>query len=182
MDTLLAGGLRRGEVVELSGPPASGKTQARATTPLCLFHALMRPYSQLCLSAAAAAALRGHSVVFVDTTRGFSATRLAQLVSTHASGQALSQEVQRRALTSVRCARVFDVHSALQLVEELRAGGGHNHDAAQQADRPALLVVDSVSALLSPLLTTKHAQGGGDDCCCVLMRNHTDMPRPQATR
>lgn len=29
LDQLLDGGLRRGEVVELSGPPASGKTQAR---------------------------------------------------------------------------------------------------------------------------------------------------------
>ena len=29
LDELLEGGLRRGEVVELSGPPASGKTQAR---------------------------------------------------------------------------------------------------------------------------------------------------------
>jgi RecA/RadA recombinase len=29
-DRLLCGGLRRGEVTELSGPPASGKTQARA--------------------------------------------------------------------------------------------------------------------------------------------------------
>jgi RAD51-like protein 3 len=164
MDTLLAGGLRRGEVVELSGPPASGKTQVRRPHPCACPPTHAPPFpTQLCLSAAAAAALRGHSVVFVDTTRGFSATRLAQLVSALASGQALSQEVQRRALMSVRCTRVFDVHSALQLVEQLRAGGGHNHEAAQQADRPALLVVDSVSALLSPLLTTKHAQGGGDD-------------------
>ena len=172
MDTLLAGGLRRGEVVELSGPPASGKTQAWRPQPgaLAPVHALLTcASSQLCLSAAAAAALRGHSVVFVDSTRGFSATRLAQLLSAHASSQALSQEVQRRALTSVRCTRVFDVHAALQLVEELRSGGGH---AAQRADRPALLVVDSVSALLSPLLTTKHAQGGGGAVCCIDAPSH----------
>ena len=31
-DSLLCGGLRRGEVVELSGAPASGKTQARCPT------------------------------------------------------------------------------------------------------------------------------------------------------
>jgi len=29
IDTLLCGGLRPGEAVELSGPPSSGKTQAR---------------------------------------------------------------------------------------------------------------------------------------------------------
>ena len=139
----------------------------------CAVHALLTcASSQMCLSATAAAALRGHSVVFVDSTRGFSATRLAQLLSAHASSQALSQEVQRRALTSVRCSGVFDVHAALQLVEELRAGGGHNQDAAQQAYRPALLVVDSVSALLSPLLTTKHAQGGGGAVCCIDAPSH----------
>jgi hypothetical protein len=30
IDALLCGGLRPGELVELSGPPSSGKTQARA--------------------------------------------------------------------------------------------------------------------------------------------------------
>eukprot|EP00198_Chlamydomonas_reinhardtii_P002652 XP_001691988.1 RecA-like protein [Chlamydomonas reinhardtii] len=60
IDGLLAGGLRQGMVVEVAGETASGKTQ-------------------LCLLAAAAAALQGHEVMFVDTTGSFKPDRVVQL-------------------------------------------------------------------------------------------------------
>jgi hypothetical protein len=94
----------------------------------------------------------GQEVLFVDATGGFSVSRLAQL----AQQEAATAEAQRRALESVCCVKAFDVHEALRLLDGLLRGGGGSFAARP---RPALLVFDSVSALLSPLLTTKHSQG-----------------------
>ena len=122
--------------------------------------------TQLCLSAAAAVALSGKAVVIVDTTGGFSAIRLTQLLGQLTSGRDVSQEVQRRTIESVRCCRVFDVHAALQLLEQLRSD-------VQGGPSPSLLIVDSVSALLSPLLTTKHPQGDlMHEHPCIKHRQH----------
>ena len=90
-------------------------------------------------------------MLFVDATGGFSASRLAQL----AQQEAATADAQRRALELVRCVKAFDVHEALRLLDGLLRG----HGGIAARTRPALLVFDSVSALLSPLLTTKHSQG-----------------------
>lgn len=126
--------------------------------------------TQLCLSAAAAVALSGKAVVIVDTTGGFSAIRLTQLLGQLTSGRDVSQEVQRRTIESVRCCRVFDVHAALQMLEQLRSDGQASEEGAPS---PSLLIVDSVSALLSPLLTTKHPQGDlMHEHPCIKHRQH----------
>ena len=128
----------------------------------------------------------------MDTTGGFCAARLAQLVSLQQRHQPsnTSQETQRAALCSVRCVRAFDVHAALRLIDDLRAGVGlaPGEAATSHGDsHPSLLILDSVTALLSPVLTTKHSQGHAlmlslasalrafaQDCnAAVLVTNHT---------
>ncbi len=131
----------------------------------------------MCLSAAAAVARSGQEVLFVDTTGGFKAARLAQLHALQ-SGTVATAEAQRRTLGGVRCAQAFDVHEALRLLDALLRGGvlDGTQDASAQARRPALVVFDSASALLSPLLTTKHAQGASvckhsQPSCCRWTQN-----------
>mmetsp|Transcript_59084 Transcript_59084/g.117423 ORF Transcript_59084/g.117423 Transcript_59084/m.117423 type:complete len:281 (-) Transcript_59084:49-891(-) len=62
LDHHLGGGLLAGAVTELVGPAGAGK-------------------SQFCLAAAARVVLSGHHVVYLDTERGFSPSRLREVLS-----------------------------------------------------------------------------------------------------
>jgi hypothetical protein len=135
----------------------------------------LRPAAQLCLSAAACTAAAGLPVLYVDSMGGFAASRVAQLLQ---SGPALLGNADtRRALETLRAAHAFDAHAALALLDSLLrtddAAGGE--DAAEGAEgervRPALLVLDSASALLSPLLSTAHAQGAHAACGAMAWRS-----------
>jgi len=70
----LGGGLRQGQVTEITGECGSGKTQ-------------------LCLSAAASAATLGHRVVFVDTNGVFSAERIKAFHRNFWSDEATEEEI-----------------------------------------------------------------------------------------
>ena len=80
-------------------------------------------------------------MLWIDTTAGFSATRLVYFLQRVATGSAAA------ALSSVRCVKAFDVHEVLSLLDELSADTEHAP--------PSLLVVDSVSSVLSSLLSFK---------------------------
>lgn len=83
-------------------------------------------------------------MLYVDSTAGFSASRVAQVLLPQGA------PASRAALSRVRRAAAFDVHDALLVLDAaLRGEGGP----------VALVVVDSASALLAPLLTTRHPQG-----------------------
>lgn len=103
-------------------------------------------------------------MLYLDSTGGFSAARVAELQQ-HGRAPPATAEASRHALSGVRAARAFDVHSALALLDALLRGdrGAPSQDEAadgvQPHPRPALLICDSASALLSPLLTTAHPQG-----------------------
>lgn len=155
-------------VVEVAGETASGKTQ-------------------LCLLAAAAAALQGHEVMFVDTTGSFKPDRVVQLAEglvTGGSGSAAAGAAGRHDPAELaqhlggcihvhRAANVFELLTFLdrldvslqvqQLQQAAADGGAGGMDWAPAGPRllgPRLLVVDSVSALLSTLLgNAQHTQG-----------------------
>ena len=119
------------------------------------------PHAQLCLSAAAANAAAGRPVLYLDSTGGFSAARVAELQQ-HGPAPPATAEAARQALGGVRAARAFDVHAALALLDVLLRGAPSQDalgDGEEAQQRPALLICDSASALLSPLLTTAHPQG-----------------------
>ncbi|GBF92623.1 DNA repair protein RAD51 [Raphidocelis subcapitata] len=147
VDDMLMGGLRQGLVCEVAGETASGKTQ-------------------LCLQAAALRATQGERVLYVDTTNGFSAARVAALCAAQraaaaaADGQAPPAASDARAaasdaaLDNISVVRPHSVHALMSCLDEL---------SRQLARGPAarcLLVIDSVSAVLAPVVGAQmHTQG-----------------------
>ena len=183
MDELLGGGLRQGQVTELTGEAGAGKTQ-------------------LCLSAAASAAALGHRVVYVDTGGGFSASRVKAFHRGFVTDDADSAEVEQHLNLTLDLITVVKAHDARRLfkvLEELGCGttgdAGRRGDGLLEGDRElleygaqlGLLVVDSLSQLLSPVLTRMHHQGytamasvgaalralAPAHNCAVLYTNHT---------
>ena len=142
IDELLGGGLRQGQVIEFAGPSASGKTQ-------------------LCLSAAASFAALGHRVVYVDTTGGFSAMRVKQFHRGFFTEDADKTEVAqhlKQTLNLIAVHSCHDVFSLLHLLSQLGEEASEDDNNPEHATM-GLLVIDSLSSLLSPLLTKAHHQG-----------------------
>jgi RAD51-like protein 3 len=183
VDELLGGGLRQGQVTELTGEAGTGKTQ-------------------LCLSAAASAAALGHRVVYVDTGGCFSASRVKAFHRGFVTDDADSAEVEQHlnlTLDLITVVKAHDVYKLFKVLEELGCGlcgdAGARGDGLLEGDRElleygsglGLLVVDSLSQLLSPVLTRMHHQGytamasvgaalralAPAHNCAVLYTNHT---------
>ena len=118
-------------------------------------------------------------MLYLDSTGGFSAARVAELQQ-HSRAAPATAEAARQALGGVRAARAFDVHAALALLDALLRGecDAPSQDAPADGEeaqqRPALLIVDSASALLSPLLTTAHPQG---ESCLGCVSSRTALSR-----
>ena len=183
VDELLGGGLRQGQVTELTGEAGAGKTQ-------------------LCLSAAASAAALGHRVVYVDTGGCFSASRVKAFHRGFVTDDAADAEVEQHlnlTLDLITVVKAHDARALFKILEELGCGltgdAGRKGDGLLEGDREllefgnqlGLLVVDSLSQLLSPVLTRMHHQGytamasvgaalralAPAHNCAVLYTNHT---------
>ncbi|XP_032836027.1 DNA repair protein RAD51 homolog 4 isoform X2 [Petromyzon marinus] len=145
LDSLLDSGLYTGELTELAGGPATGKTQ-------------------VCLSVAVTVACDlGQAVMLVMTggAAGCLASRLLAMVQGKTPDSGASQVA---ALQRVQVARVFDAFALLDLLQDLRArletqvpvtpgSGGADSSVLR------LLVIDSVAAVISPVLTTERHDG-----------------------
>ena len=139
----LGGGLRQGQVTEITGECGSGKTQ-------------------LCLSAAASAATLGHRVVFVDTNGVFSAERIKAFHRNFWSDEATEEEITAHLDKTLELIAVHDVHDVftlLHLLDQLQQDATEEDDNPEKSDTMGLLVIDSLSLLLAPLLTRAHHQG-----------------------
>ena len=139
----LGGGLRQGQVTEITGECGSGKTQ-------------------LCLSAAASAATLGHRVVFVDTNGVFSAKRIQAFHRNFWSDEATEEEIKTHLDKTLELIAVHDVHDVftlLHLLDQLQQDASEEDDNPDKSDTMGLLVIDSLSLLLAPLLTRAHHQG-----------------------
>ncbi|XP_077168302.1 DNA repair protein RAD51 homolog 4 [Paroedura picta] len=135
LDKLLDGGLYTGEVMELTGSPGSGKTQ------VCLH-----------IAASVSENLK-RGVLYVDSTGGFTATRLLQLLE----GRTEAEEGQVEALQRIQVARVFDAYKLLDVLHEF-----HRTMAQEVISVSApvnILVVDSASAVIYPLLGIRQPDG-----------------------
>ncbi|XP_051902878.1 DNA repair protein RAD51 homolog 4-like isoform X2 [Hippocampus zosterae] len=137
LDALLDSGVYTGEITELAGGPASGKTQ-------------------VCLGVAAHVSqhLR-QNVIYVDTTGGLSAGRLRQMLRT----QTRSDDEQMEALQRIAVYRAFDIFSLLDCLYRLGGGGGELRQASSHGGSVKALIVDSVSAVIAPLLGSRHDEG-----------------------
>ncbi|KAM9788911.1 DNA repair protein RAD51 homolog 4 [Neosynchiropus ocellatus] len=135
LDELLGSGLYTGELTEVCGGPGSGK-------------------SQVCFGVSVHISLRlKQRVVFIDTAGGLSATRLLQMLQAETS----REEEQTEALERIHVFRAFDVFSLLDRLFQLRGGGFSQVCVGGGSVRA--VIVDSVSAVISPLLGAKHGEG-----------------------
>ncbi|KAJ3589248.1 hypothetical protein NHX12_010094 [Muraenolepis orangiensis] len=135
LDKLLDSGLYTGEITELSGAPGTGKSQVCFATATHTAHRLKQ------------------SVIYIDTTGGLSATRLLQMlqVQTDETGE------QTEALQRIRVFRVFDIFSLLDCLHGLRCGG--LQQASLGGGSVKAVILDSVSAIISPTLGGKQNEG-----------------------
>ncbi|XP_070699774.1 DNA repair protein RAD51 homolog 4 [Pempheris klunzingeri] len=135
LDKLLDSGLYTGEITELSGGPGSGKSQVCFGVAVHIAHQLKQ------------------SVIFIDTTGGLTASRLLQMLQAEAS----DSEEQMEALQRVHVFRLFDVFSLLDCLHTLRSG--RLQQACDGGGSVKAVIVDSVSAVISPLLGGKQNEG-----------------------
>jgi RAD51-like protein 3 len=180
LDELFGHGVREGQVSELVGESASGKTQ-------------------VLMQLAAVTALRGEGVIFFDLTNSFRAERVLRIAAA-ASGLrpevAGSESFAQEVLSNIAVLRTHDIHNVLYLmdmvaraleqrhiqvarIQDLTAGSNSSSSAAaapQQAPGraphgpslsellgpavPSLLIMDSISSVVTPVLGGKqHSQG-----------------------
>ncbi|XP_017603673.1 DNA repair protein RAD51 homolog 4 isoform X2 [Gossypium arboreum] len=139
IDLLLGGGIRVGQLTELVGPSSSGKTQ-------------------VCLRTASNVA-RNHMVLYLDTGNSFSPQRIAYFLGktiNPSSAQAKNQFLQK-VMSNISCHSVFDIFAMFdvlhQLESYLRCQDGRG------GCQMRLLIVDSISSLISPLLGSSSTQG-----------------------
>ncbi|XP_034461880.1 DNA repair protein RAD51 homolog 4 isoform X2 [Hippoglossus hippoglossus] len=136
LDKLLDSGLYTGEITELSGGPGSGKSQVCFGVAVHISHRLKQ------------------SVIYIDTTGGLSASRLLQMLQTETS----NTEAQMEALQRIHVFRSFDVFSLLDCLHGL-SGGGLQQASVGGGGSVKAVIVDSVSAVISPLLGGKQNEG-----------------------
>uniref|UniRef100_A0A8C8AGH8 DNA repair protein RAD51 homolog 4 n=1 Tax=Otus sunia TaxID=257818 RepID=A0A8C8AGH8_9STRI len=135
LDQLLDSGLYTGEVTELMGAPGSGKTQ------VCLG-----------IAASVSLGLKQH-VLFLDSTGGFTASRLYQMLQ----AQAEDKEEQLEALQRIQVVRVFNIYEMLSALQELR--DRLSQQVMSSVGPFKIVVIDSVSAVIYPLLGGKQSEG-----------------------
>ncbi|KAL5478156.1 hypothetical protein EMCRGX_G025047 [Ephydatia muelleri] len=135
LDALLDGGVITGELLEITGPPASGKTQFSMTMAMQVITDTK------------------FSVVFLDATNGFSAHRCKEILVNRGTREEDVAEMLRRA-------RVYSVHTlfdALSILTLLKENVARQSDSFHSALR--LVIIDGVSLLVAPLLDAKQSQG-----------------------
>lgn len=141
IDMLLGGGLREGQLTEIVGPSSSGKTQ-------------------FCLSVASHVADKHlGDVMFLDTCNSFSSQRIESIISEIPNTLVKEAEERRikRIMSSILCQSVFDIFELLDVLNQL----DHTlkNQVRNQDTKICLLIVDSISSLIAPILGGKGPQG-----------------------
>ncbi|NXY25103.1 RA51D protein, partial [Atrichornis clamosus] len=134
LDQLLDSGLYTGEVTEFMGAPGSGKTQ------VCLG-----------IAASVSLSLKQH-VLFLDSTGGFTASRLYQMIQAQTE-----DEEEQAALQRVQVVRVFNIYEVLSALQELR--DRLSQQVMSSVGHLKMVLMDSVSAVIYPLLGGRQSEG-----------------------
>ncbi|XP_038146690.1 DNA repair protein RAD51 homolog 4 [Cyprinodon tularosa] len=135
LDKLLDSGLYTGEITELSGGAGSGKSQVCFGVSVHTAHRLKQ------------------SVIYIDTTGGLTASRLLQILQTETN----NTDEQMEALQRIHTFRLFDVYALLDCLYGLCGGGLQK--ACVGGGSVKVMIVDSVSAVIAPLLGGKQNEG-----------------------
>ncbi|MCO5606816.1 hypothetical protein L7F22_061007 [Adiantum nelumboides] len=141
-DDILSGGFRDGTVTELFGSSSSGKTQ-------------------ICIQTAAYAALCGGVVLYIDTCNSFSPSRLLEVLCCLLESKRNDTWTSiTQALKLVMCYRVHDVFSLLELLHQMDESftRGLEENGVRLIDT-RLIVLDSISSVVSPVLSSSYVQG-----------------------
>ncbi|KAG0466484.1 hypothetical protein HPP92_018064 [Vanilla planifolia] len=140
MDTLLGGGLREGQLIEIVGPSSSGKTQ------FCLF------------VASYIASNNFGSVVYMNTSNSFSPSRVSLIVNQLCSS--LDKEDRQRRIreimSRIHCLSIFDIFSLMDALDELK--NTMREQKVNEEAKICILVVDAISSLVTPILGSTNAQ------------------------
>ncbi|KVI03580.1 DNA recombination and repair protein Rad51, C-terminal, partial [Cynara cardunculus var. scolymus] len=152
-DMLLQGGLHEGHVTELVGPSSSGKTQ-------------------VCFQFASNVAMKLGGVVFLDSGNSFSPTRMQQIV-THISGSAENKinGILQQAMRNIECHAVFDVYALLNVLHQQKL-----KLKSQTGYQVRLIIVDSISSLIAPILGGSNAHGEGGTLKPALGESWKNIP------
>jgi len=164
IDALLDGGLYSGEVTEITGASAAGKTQFCMSTCLSVAHKIQA------------------SVMYVDTSGGFDIDRLHGIMA----AMDMDNSVAERVTDRIQCQRVFDMFELIDFMEKLTVKQTHVNAASSTEQKLKLLVVDSIPAVVLPLLGGNQQHGFGlvqqlasclknfaqDFSCAVLVTNN----------
>ncbi|XP_008570833.1 PREDICTED: DNA repair protein RAD51 homolog 4 [Galeopterus variegatus] len=135
LDKLLDAGLYTGEVTEIVGGPGSGKTQ------VCL-----------CVAANVAYGLQ-QNILYIDSKGGLTASRLLQLLQARTQ----DEEEQAGALQRIQVVHAFDIFQMLDVLQDLR--GTMAQQVTSSSGTMKVVVVDSVTAVVSPLLGGQQREG-----------------------
>ncbi|XP_008788055.1 DNA repair protein RAD51 homolog 4 isoform X1 [Phoenix dactylifera] len=141
IDVLLGGGLCEGQLTEIVGSSSSGKTQ------VCLY------------SAAHVADKHFGVVMFLDTCNSFSPKRIACMVdqlSSSFSGEAKERRL-KRIMSNIFCHSIFDIFALLDVLHQLEFN--LKHQVTSGHTKICLLIIDSISSLLTPVLGGKGSEG-----------------------
>ncbi|NWT70472.1 RA51D protein, partial [Prunella himalayana] len=134
LDQLLDSGLYTGEVTELMGASGSGKTQ------VCLG-----------IAASVSLGLKQH-ILFLDSSGGFTASRLYQILQAQTE-----DEEEQAALQRVQVERVFNIYEVLGALQELR--DRLSQQVVSSVGPLKVVLLDSVSAVIYPLLGGRQSEG-----------------------
>ncbi|CAG8586536.1 12126_t:CDS:10 [Ambispora leptoticha] len=147
IDNLLSGGIYPGEITEISGPSGTGKTQ------MAFFTAITTVISS-------------NTVLYIDTLNGFSSDRVVSLfLGSDRFASARDEGIDWiKVLECIRVVKCFDVYSVMEVIEAI---GYNNNDHDKQEENIKsefyqnlkLIVIDSISAVLSSLLSSSTSQG-----------------------
>ncbi|KAM5181625.1 DNA repair protein RAD51 homolog 4 [Mantella aurantiaca] len=135
LNLLLDTGLYTGEVTEIAGAAGCGKTQVCQSIAVNVAHSIKQ------------------RVCYIDTTGGLTGSHLLQLIQSRTE----QEDEQIASLQRIDVFHVFDVYKVLDVLQDLR------HSLSQQVVRSGealrLLVIDSVCAVIYPLLGGNQIEG-----------------------
>ncbi|KAK9157922.1 hypothetical protein Scep_004496 [Stephania cephalantha] len=140
LDLLLKGGLLEGQLTELVGASSCGKTQ------ICLLAASNVTYKHM------------SSVVYLDTCNSFSPKRVAYFIGVlNPTLKQVRCGILERIMANILCKSVFDIFELFDTLDQLQT---KLRDQARSSDHKVrLLVIDSISSVISPILGGNMAYG-----------------------
>ncbi|KAG8122815.1 hypothetical protein E2320_018227, partial [Naja naja] len=135
LDKLLDSGIYTGEVTELVGAPSAGKTQVCLIVAANISHNLKQ------------------TVLYIDSTGGFTSARLLELLNCLTE----DEEEQAEALRRIQVLRAFDAYKMLDVLQEVRSY--MSQQILSTSGPVKLLIVDSISAVICPFLGLRQPDG-----------------------